>query len=186
MINDLDETLRALLVQAVPLDPALVDIGFDMPGKDWAAALTKPAVNLFLYDIRENHELRSNERFIARNPGAASESLAPARVDLTYLVSAWATDVDDEHKLLGNVLRALLANPMLPPAVLKGTMATQTYPLRAWIAQPERTPNVWDFWGWLDWRLKPGISYVVTMALETAQPAEVDLVTEKVLRINAS
>jgi hypothetical protein len=185
VIDDLDDSLRELLIQSVPLDPASVDIGFDMPGKDWAAALTKPAVNLFLYDIRENHDLRSNERFITRNPTSASEARAPARMDLTYLVSAWAAQMDDEHKLLGNVLRALLANPLLPTAVLKGTMAGQPYPLHAWIAQPERTPNAWDFWGGLDGRLKAGISYVVTVALETAQPVEVELVTEKVLKINA-
>lgn len=183
MIHDLDDTLRELLVRAVPIDPLLVDINFAMPGKDWAAAISKPTVNLFLYDIRENADLRSNERLLTRTGATGTETRPPARVDLTYLVSAWTSDVGDEHKLLGDVLRALLAHPVLPTEVLKGTMATQAYPLRAWIALPERTPNVWDFWGGLDGRLKAGLSYVVTAAVQTAAPADVGLVTEKVLKL---
>src|SRR3712207_7800463 len=30
------------------------EIAFDAPGSDWAAKLTAPTVNLFLYDLREN------------------------------------------------------------------------------------------------------------------------------------
>ncbi|HEX6362818.1 MAG TPA: DUF4255 domain-containing protein [Albitalea sp.] len=183
MIQDLDETLRELLVRTVPIDPAAVDITFTMPGKDWAAAITKPTVNLFLYDIRENAELRSNQRQLARSGATGVETLSPARVDLAYLVSAWTSDVADEHRLLGDVLRALLSRPVLPQDVLQGAMAAQAYPLRAWIAQPERTPNVWDFWGGLDGRLKAALSYVVTLAVETAAPFEVELVTQKVLKL---
>jgi Pvc16 N-terminal domain len=184
MIQDLDETLRELLIRAVPIDPALIDISFAMPGKDWLTApASKPTINLFLYDIRENAELRSNERYLARSGATGTESRSPARVDLSYLISAWASDVSDEHKLLGEVLRALLSRPLIPPEVLKGAMTGQAYPLRAWIAQAERTPNIWDFWGGLDGRLKAALSYVVTMAVETAAPFEVNLVTEKVLKL---
>jgi hypothetical protein len=59
----------------------------------------------------------------------------------------------------------------------------QPLPLRAWIAQPERTPNVWDFWGALDGRLKVGISYSVTVALEPYPSEEVGLAVQKVLRL---
>jgi hypothetical protein len=183
VIHDLDETLRELLVTTVPIDPLAVDITFTMPGKDWATAITKPTVNLFLYDIRENAELRGNERLLARSGATGVETRAPARVDLAYLVSVWTSDVADEHRLLGNVLRALLSRPVIPQEVLKGTMTTQSYPLRAWIAQAERTPNVWDFWGGLDGRLKAALSYVVTVAVEAAAPAEYGLVTEKVLKL---
>lgn len=182
MIHDVDDTLRELLVRTVPIDPTAIDITFTMPGKDWAAAITKPTVNLFLYDIRENAELRSSERHLARTGATGVETFSPARVDLAYLVSAWTSDVGDEHKLLGDVLRALLSRPVIPQDVLKGAMTTQSFPLRAWIAQPERTPNVWDFWGGLDGRLKAALSYVVTVAVETAAPVEYGLVTEKVLK----
>jgi hypothetical protein len=185
MIHDLDETLRDLLVRTVPIDPTQVDIVFTMPGKDWVAAITQPTVNLFLYDIRENAELRSNERHLARSGATGVETFSPARVDLSYLVSVWTTDVGDEHRLLGDVLRALLSRPVIPQDVLKGAMTAQPFPLRAWITQSERTPNVWDFWGGLDGRLKAALSYVVTIAVETAAPVEHGLVTEKVLKFQS-
>jgi hypothetical protein len=145
--------------------------------------VSKPTINIFLYDIRENHELRSNERYLSRSGASGTETRAPARVDVTYLISVWTTDVSDEHRLLGGLLTTLLRYPVLPKEVMKGSMASQSFPLRAWIAQPDRTPNVWDFWGGLDGRLKAGISYVVTLAVSPFEAEEVGLVTEKVLKL---
>jgi len=183
MIQDLDDTLKELLVQKVPIDATSVDIKFDMPTKDWAAAVTKPTVDLFLYDVRENHELRNNQRYLTRSGATATERRAPVRLDFTYLITAWTTDVSDEHQLLGRLLTTLLRYPMLPEEALKGTMQTQPLPLQAWIAQPERTPNAWDFWSSLDGRLKAGISYVVTASLEPYSPEAVGLVTEKIVKL---
>jgi len=185
MIQDLDDTLKELLTQKLPIANAAIDIRFEMPDKEWETRLTlsKPTINLFLYDIRENHDLRSNETFLSRNGTTGRETRAPARLDLAYLISVWTKDIADEHRLLGNVLRTLLRYPILPPEVLKGEMVNQSLPLQAWIAQPERTPNMWDFWGGIDGRLKPGISYMVTLAVETIAPMEVDLVTAKVIRL---
>lgn len=184
MIHDLDDTLKELLLRKVPLDPAAVDINFEMPTKDWVAAIQRPTVNLYLYDLRENLDLRSNERTLDRRGPLASEQRAPVRVDLTYLVTAWTSDIGDEHQLLGNLLGTLLRYPLLPPEVLRGAMREQPLPLRAWIAQPERTPNAWDFWGSLDGRLKAGISYVVTAAWQPYAPLERTLATESVVHLN--
>jgi hypothetical protein len=183
MIQDLDDTVKELLIVKTPIDTTAIDIKFETPTKEWAAGVSKPTINLFLYDIRENHELRSNDRHLARNGATGTESGAPARVDITYLISVWTSDVSDEHRLLGGVLATLLRYPLLPPAVMKGSMADQPFPLRAWIAQPDRTPNAWEFWQGLDGRLKAGISYVVTLAVPPFEAEEVSLVTEKVLKL---
>lgn len=183
MIHDVDETLKELLVRKVPLDPALVDIGFEMPTKDWVTGIQKPTVNLFLYDLRENLELRSNERTLERRGNLGDEQRPPVRLDITYLITAWTADVADEHQLLGDLLMTLLRYPLLPEEVLKGAMQDQPLPLRAWIAQPERTPNAWDFWGSLDGRLKAGISYVVTAAWQPYPATERALVTESIVRL---
>ena len=68
MINDLDETIKQLLIKNVPLDPAEVDISFEMPGREWSASIAKPTVNLYLYSIQENRDLRM----------AAAEKMAAA------------------------------------------------------------------------------------------------------------
>jgi hypothetical protein len=185
MINDLDDTLKALLIEKVPIDITAIDIKFEMPDKEWETSLAKPTINFFLYDIRENHELRSNERYLSRNGTTGTETRAPTRIDLAYLVTVWTKVVADEHMLLGKILQTLLRYPLLPAEILKGEMANQSLPLRAWLAQPERTPNVWDFWSAIDGRLKAGLSYMVTVAVEPFPPVEVGLVTEKVLNVSS-
>lgn len=183
MIDDVDDSLKELLVQKVPIDASAVDIKFEMPNKDWSAAVSKPTVNLFLYDVRENHELRSNERILARNANMGTETPAPVRLDLSYLITVWTTDISDEHRLLGRILAALLKFPFLPQEVLKGTMQTQTFPLRAWIAQPERMPNPWEFWGHMEHGMKASLHFVLTASLEPVAATDVQLATKTVLNI---
>ena len=54
MLADLDESLRTLLTRELGrhgFDG--VEVVFEAPTKEWAAALSSPTVNLFLYDLRE-------------------------------------------------------------------------------------------------------------------------------------
>ena len=185
MIQDVDDTLKELLVQMVPIDTTLIDIKFDMPNKDWSATVTKPTINLFLYDIRENQELRSSQRTITRNGNAGVETRAPVRIDLRYMITAWTTDITDEHQLLGRVLSTLLQFPLLPPTVLKGAMQTQPLPVQAWIAQPERLPNPWEFWGHMDHGMKAGLNFVLTTAFQPVPPVTgIPLVTQTVVNVS--
>ncbi len=175
MIQDVDDTLKELLVQKAAIDPSLIDIKFEMPTREWSASVSKPTVNVYLYDVRENHELRSNEPYLARaaDKKTGTQQRAPVRIDLCYLITAWTTDISDEHQLLGRILLTLLRFPLLPDEVLKGSLQTQPFPIHAWIAQPERTPNPWDFWGHVEHRMKSGLSYAVTTAFE---PTDVETV----------
>lgn len=183
MFQDLDETLEELLIQKVPIKNTDIDIKFEIPNTDWETRLQKPTINLFLYDIRENLELRSNERFLTRNGATGTETRDPVRMDLSYMITVWTKEIADEHRLLGNILKTLLRYPILPPEVLKGEMVNPSLPLRAWVTQPERIPNGWEFWTTLEGRLKAGLSYVVTMPVQPFAPVEVPLVTEKVIKI---
>jgi hypothetical protein len=46
MIHNLDDTLKELLVQKVPLDPNAIDIKFEVPNKDdWNPKPNKPTIN---------------------------------------------------------------------------------------------------------------------------------------------
>ena len=85
MFQDLDNTLRELLKQKVPIDDTQIDIKFELPNQDWESKLQKSTINLFLYDIRENLELRSNEKFLNRNGATGTETIAPVRMDLSYI-----------------------------------------------------------------------------------------------------
>ena len=186
MIQDVDATLKELLVQKMPLDVSAVDVSFDMPNRDWSGKVARPTLNLFLYDVRENHELRSNQTALVRNGAVGSERRAPVRVDLTYLISAWTTDMSDEHQLLGRVLTTLLRFPFLPDEALKGSLLTQPLPVQVWIAQPERIPNPWDFWGNMENRMKAALNFVLTASFEPYQAEEVRLVTTSIVNVQQS
>ena len=59
MIADLDETIRQLIVKELPIRNNEIDIAFDQPKREWSARLTKPTINLFMYDLRENVQYRN-------------------------------------------------------------------------------------------------------------------------------
>src|SRR5262249_19127489 len=118
VIKDLDDTLRELLVKKMPAPPESVAIKFEMPAPEWSAGVSLPTINLFLFDVRENHELRSSQRTVVRTDAAhASERRAPIKMDMSYLITAWAADVADEHQLLGQLLLTLFRYPILPQDV---------------------------------------------------------------------
>ena len=183
MIQDVDDTLKALLVQKVPIDLGAIDIRFEVPTKEWSTGVNRPTLNLFLYDVRENLELRSNQVHRTGSGGAVTVSPAPVRIDLCYMITAWTADVSDEHQLLGRVLTTLLRFPLLPADVLRGSLINPPFALRAWIAQTERTPNPWDFWGNVEHRMKAGLSFVITAAVQPFPDQELQLASETVFNI---
>jgi hypothetical protein len=61
MIDDLDEALRQLLIAELPIVSNEVDIAFEPPTRDWSARLSRPTLNLFMHDLRENNKLRTQQ-----------------------------------------------------------------------------------------------------------------------------
>ena len=57
MIHDVDELLEKL-VRRDALNGSAVELVFDAPTKDWVARRNGPAVDLYLYDIREDLQRR--------------------------------------------------------------------------------------------------------------------------------
>lgn len=173
MIRDLDLTVRELLsTQAAPgSELAGADLVFDLPDATWRGGLGGLTVDLYLYDIRDNPELRTEEPLLQRSPDRtrATRLRAPARIDCSYCVTAWSTATDDpvleEHRLLSQVLKILLRNPTIPPDVLQGSLASQIPPYPTIVAAADGAGPQPDFWGALDQRLKPSLNYVVTMAV---------------------
>ena len=170
MIRDLDETIAALLRRDLP--PALVEqvqISFATPDDQFPPqSVTLPAIDLFLYDIRENLELRSNEVYLdRRSDGTATRTRAPVRVDFSYLVTAWASEsvpdpAEDEHRLLGEVMRILFSYPTIPEDVLQGVLKEQQPPLPVSSLQPGRLQSLGEFWQALGGKPKAALNYQVT------------------------
>ena len=109
MIESLDQTIKKLILLKGQFDPGDVEVRFDQPTRDWAAGLTKPAINCYLYDIRENTVMRTREPLLERSADRtrASRRRPPVRVDCGYCITAWSQalseSVADEHRLLSQV-----------------------------------------------------------------------------------
>ncbi|MDQ3855478.1 MAG: DUF4255 domain-containing protein [Chloroflexota bacterium] len=191
MLADLDRTLEELLRRELP--PELVSqvaITFATPDAQFPpASVTLPAIDLFLYDLRENRGLRSTEWLVERHAdGTATRQRPPARVDCSYLVTAWASDstttpTQDEHRILGEVMRVLLAHPTIPAEALQGDLRGQEPPLPASSLQPGHLQSIAEFWQALGGRPRAALSYTVTIGVEALRPVETGpLVTDKLLR----
>ncbi len=174
MIQSLDETIKRLLIDKTPLDPREVEISFEVPKRDWAAGLTRPTINLYLYDIRENLTLKETqqgwlvERDLAK--GTSVKRRAPLRVDVSYLITAWTRAVEDEHSLLWHVLATLFQYPELPPDFLQGQLKGEPTPIPTEVARVDGAlKNAADFWTALDNQLKPSLHYQVTLPLDVAR-----------------
>ena len=185
MISELDDTIKQLLVKKGAFDPAEVDISFETPDREWAASISKPTVSVYLYDVRENHQLRGTEWTIETNArGIATRKKNPTRVDLSYLVTVWTNDINDEHALLWHVMGTLFRYPTIPDDVLVGRLAQQDCPIVTTTAQPDgylKSPA--DFWGALNNDLKPSVNYVVTLPLDLDMAFTAPVVRTKTVRV---
>jgi len=187
MLDALDESIKAVLREVGGLDPDEVDVAFDAPDREWAARVGKPTVNCYLYDIRENLELRGNEWSVERqaNGRTVAKKHAPRRFDLSYVCTAWTADIEDEHRLIWRVLSTMIRCPELPRHLLKGDLAELTWPVITEVAQPDgllRDPA--DVWSALDNRIRPSINVVVTLPLADSDPLEAPLVLTRRLRFD--
>lgn len=190
MINDLDKTLEELLERELPPDlVSQVDISFVTPDDQFPpSSVTLPAIDLFLYDVRENRELRSNEWVIERNgDGTATKKRPPVRVECSYLITAWpsessTTPAQDEHRLLGEVMQVLLRHPTIPAPVLQGSLAGQEPPLPAVTLQPGRLQSMAEFWQALGGKPKAALNYTVTIGVDIHKAIEAGVVTAKEIK----
>ncbi len=169
MIAELDETIRQLLLREGGLDPSDVDVSFDLPNREWSVGISKPTLNCYLFDIRENRDLRqSGMAMVGGGTREAARQREPMRVSVTYLITAWTRQVEDEHRLLFQALATLMRFPNIPDELRAGALRQQVqHPLRTAIVQPDgvlKSPG--EFWTALENHLKPSLSYVVNLAIE--------------------
>ncbi|MEZ4683782.1 MAG: Pvc16 family protein [Caldilineaceae bacterium] len=127
MIHLLDQSLRRLLVYELNIDEE--QVSFQQPVGEWMKDLSssKPVINLYLYDVRENAPLRRQqwEQMVNGHNGDSRQNKAslrrsPLLIDCFYVVSAWS-QADQrsrptmEHSLLSRCLLALARHPILNP-----------------------------------------------------------------------
>src|SRR2546430_6545396 len=93
MIQYLDNLLRHLFLAQIAEITSEDQVSFQPPDENWRGHVTnlqRNALNVYLVDLREDRQLRSNERVRAVQNGIVSETPAPRRVECHYLITAWS------------------------------------------------------------------------------------------------
>jgi hypothetical protein len=186
MIRDLSLTLRAILSQpGLPPELTAAQIIFDRPTEPFAPSPT--AVDLFLYDIRENVELRSNEPIVERLNGQARIHRPPLRLACSYLVTAWPIDGEEpalqEHRLMSQVLELLSRYPTIPADFLQGSLVGQEPPLPMMTAQANGLQNPAEFWTAIGNKLRASLTVTVTIAMPVLDPEDTPVVISRGVRL---
>src|SRR5215510_13342726 len=173
MLADLDETIRSMLKDELERHGFEgVDIAFDAPSRDWSGQLSKPTVNIFLYDLREAEQLRTAEWTRIKRDGRTFDGRPPMVMEASYAVTAWTQAVEDEHRLLSQVLAIFFAYPEIPPDKLNGRLAngSQAWPIKARIGQGKGEKS--DFWSAVGGQYKVSLDYVVRLSVESGAMRE--------------
>jgi hypothetical protein len=162
VIAETDQALAAILKARV-IGNAAIAVAFDPPNRPWIQALQGPAVNLFLFDIKENAQRRDvmfeeirdeNHALVARRP-------PPPRVDLHYAISAWAPAVLVEHNILAAVLRCFISMPVLPREALPAALKARPHEVMLTVASGPKRGMFMNVGG----DLKAGFDLCVTVPL---------------------
>lgn len=165
MLQLLDESLEDFLRAEVGLTKDEVDIVFEAPDDEWRAGVTKPTVNLFLWDIRRSTDEASAGREQIEKDGTVYWRMRPPRMVFRYLCTAWTNEVQDEHRLLGLCLAAFLANRSLPEQYLKGVVADMEPGPTVRVAAHD-AKDFAEFWSALEGQLKPGLDLIVSAVVD--------------------
>jgi hypothetical protein len=165
LIHLVDQALESHLRVQMPL-PTSVDVAFDAPDRTWSGRISRPTINMFLWDVSRNAE--RHHMGIAEGPGANGEvtrRLPNPAIDLHYIVTSWAAEQRDEHQLLGSVLATILAHRVLATETLPPPLHEGPGPavLRLSTSEDRRVSELWSA---LDGQLKPGLRLCVTVPVD--------------------
>jgi hypothetical protein len=182
MLPDLHAGLAQLLYVQGKIPEDDVDVRFEAPRRDWVASLTRPTVDLFLFDVRENTELRQANLQAARTSGSNTYRVPPRRFDLRYMVTALTTVPEDEHMLLWRTLVTLIKYPELPENLIPASIRGLEPPVVTQIKKPEETSELTDLWSGLEEKPHPALLYVVTVPLDLDLEVTAPLVLTRTAR----
>ena len=185
MFDQLDTALGTLLDT-----PALhgqlpelraADASFATPEKGYAPG--KDTVNLFLFETKENRELRVALPTTQSTGGVGTRRRAMLRVDCSYMVTTWSVKkgidkIAAEHKLLWQAFNWLSRFPRIPlDYFAAAARPSQEFEPPAMVAQMDGAKSAGEFWHALGIAPRPYFNLMVTLTMDLEQAAEDVLVT---------
>ncbi|MFH8222679.1 DUF4255 domain-containing protein [Streptomyces sp. NPDC018057] len=164
MIHEVDEVLKSLLGGGA-LAGSGIDVVLDAPTRDWAARRNAPTINAYLYDIREdvNRRQRGHVPVYDDRDVVVKRRQPPRWFRLSYLVTAWTRQPQDEHRLLSAALATLIPREVLAPDELPGALGAlgMSVPVSVAGTQTE-SRSLAEIWSALGGELKPSLDVVIT------------------------
>lgn len=185
MIADVQQALRDLIYTEAQLPRDAIDIRFAAPTGSWVSSLTRPTLNLFLHDLRENAGLRSMEFSHAPGPGGVQRQLAPRRMDLRFLITVFfKAQLDelgrDEWNVLWRVLAALLRQDEWEDRYLPDEARRLNLGVLGSVTHSDTPQSVFTSLGL---SLRPHLQYTVTVPLDLNVGTYAPLVLERDLAV---
>lgn len=185
MFHDLDTTIENILNDAAaPAELYAAGVSFETPVRTFTPQNPDSAINLFLYEVKENRKLRNPGTITEPVAGGFERRLPPLRVDCSYLVTAWnGTQVDkikSEHQLLGQAFFWLSRFPTIPDTYFSGSLIGQPFPPPTMVAQWDGAKNNGEFWNALGIPPRPYFTLVVTIAMDLEQLSQEYMVTNTI------
>ncbi|HEV2814190.1 MAG TPA: Pvc16 family protein [Solirubrobacteraceae bacterium] len=167
LLADVDEAVRALLDAELDRSGlADVTITFDAPTRERSSKWSTPAINLFLYDVREAGDALDRSWHATETNGQGALVRAPLRLACTYAVTAWTLDVLEEHRILSQVIAVLYAHPQLPKPPELADGAYGEFPWTTRVAHGRSEDGRPDFWTAIGSAYKLSVEYAVTVVCD--------------------
>jgi hypothetical protein len=172
LLHLLDESLEAFLRGELPARPADIDISFERPDGTWGAGITRPTLNLHLWDVKSAGEEAQAGFHAYELTGQSFRQQPPSRVHFRYMLTAWTAETRDQHQLLGAVLGCVLRNPVLPAGYLQPPLFQAFPPPSLRLSRTEPSKSA-DFWSATKSDMRAGLDLLITASIDAAALIEV-------------
>jgi hypothetical protein len=129
MIAEVDEALCRALARVLPKGTV---VRLDPPKPTWQTEKPSQAIDLFLFNLAGDERGAESgiEEVRDANGRVLSRSEPPRRYRLSYLVTARAPKIAEEHELLDTALRALTDGESLPESCLPEALLETGMPVK--------------------------------------------------------
>lgn len=170
-IANVGETIRRLLKDAVPPnDPDFNNAEFELyQGSNFESPMSE-GISLFLYRVSINGTLRNPSPRI--DPITGKRRRPPLPLDLSYMLTAWASRAEKQHMLLGWAMQQLEDMPILPSSALNtfGSKADVFYPDETveLICEPMSIQDMVSIWEHLKFskeKMQISVNYTARMVM---------------------
>jgi hypothetical protein len=182
MLLELHNTLQHLIYERGSISPREIDIMFEAPTRERIDKLIRPTINVFLFDLQENTDLRQSDFERTRNNGRAERRSPIRRFDLRYMVRALTTEVEDEYELIWRALLTLLRYPLIPQELLSEELRSLEPAPTTKVSQADEGQRLSAIWTALGVPPHPALYYVVTVPVDMDMVIEAPLVLTRTAR----